>query len=118
MDRKLKLVPKAQDTSRTGALPPKRASTKAGQRAADAAELKALREQVEAMRTEYEELDGRYQALGALLHAFVLRHGSQVFDPAAVHEQCSIHALRWGQDGKRLVLELAAQPVPPEGKVT
>jgi hypothetical protein len=71
------------------------------------------------MRAEYEMLMQRHAALGAACHAMVMRHGRQVFDRAQLDELCSMSALRFGLEGdSRVVVDLAAQAVPDEGKVT
>jgi hypothetical protein len=66
-----------------------------------------------------ETLSQQYNSLGAVCHALVLRHGRQVFSLQDLNERCTLAALRWGREGEdRIVLDLAVQAEPPEGKVS
>lgn len=78
-----------------------------------------LQDELMQLREAHENLQQRYASLGAVAHAFVLRHGRQVFSLAELDEKCTLAGLRWGREGEdRVVVELSAQLVPPEGKVT
>lgn len=81
-------------------------------------ENEKLQTELQELKEKHETLQQHYVSLGAVAHALVLRHGKQVFSLKDLEEQCSITALRWGRVGDdRVELDLAVQPVPPEGKV-
>lgn len=120
--RHLRALPKPEGDLRYGAVAGKRAGgvrAKLMHKVALEAENEKLQHALLDRDEQLERLSQQYNSLGAVCHALVLRHGRQIFSLHDLEEQCTLAALRWGREGEdRVVLELAVQGEPPEGKVS
>lgn len=120
--RHLRALPKPESDGRYGAVAGKRpGSVRAKLMHRDALENENERLQAVLLERDQqiEQQSQQYNSLGAVCHALVLRHGRQVFSLRELEENCTLAALRWGREGEdRVVLELAVQGEPPEGKVS